>query len=600
MVLPYVVAFVVSGTLWGLLWRHRDRRAAKGFLLDVSGVVLLSAVVALKVSATDFGTKLFWWNWRFLGVSAMAVGYMLMAVEYTDNEDLVDWRVGGLLSVVVVLTQAAAWTNGRDGLLYSVTGLDGGLLVPSFGPLYWVYATVMVGCIVVGVALLVRVFHDRVGFRVQTSVLVGTIALVMGGVVLWWFRVVPLDTLAVTSTVKVVGFYVAVERLQLLETLPVARTTVFRTMEDAVFVLNDDGRVVDANPSAVALVGGRSVTGAFLDDVLDVAATADRDDTGGGDPGTAASDGGGATTDVGERDDAAAVDGGRAAGASVLGSDEVTLVVDDEERYFDVERSRFQEGVGAVAVFRDITERRKREREITVLNRIVRHDIRNEMNVLHGHAQLLEPHLDDAATADYELVMESATHVVDITDTVRELMETITSGGSMDGEPLSLPAVLDAEVAKARSNFPAATFHVADVPSVLVHGNDLLSSVFTNLLNNAVVHNDGDDPEVWVSVDVDGDVVRVTVAEDGPGVPPDQRDAVFGRGAKGLASEGTGVGLYLVDTLVSAVDGDVRIRDAPQGGAAFVVTLQVVGGTEAGAGDAVSDDSAGGSGSGDG
>ncbi|WP_440990590.1 histidine kinase N-terminal 7TM domain-containing protein [Haloarchaeobius baliensis] len=543
---PYVVAFVLTAGLWGLLWRHRERRAAKGFLLDVTGVVLLSAVVALKVTATDPATKLFWWNWRFLPVSFMSIGYMLMAVEYTDNEHLVTRRVVAGLVAVVALVQVAVWTNGADGPFYTAGGLQNGLLVPSFGPLYWVYATIMVGFLVIGVGLLLGLFRTRSGFALQTGVLVGTITLVMGGVVLWWLRVVPLDTLALTSAVKVLGFYIAVERLQLLDTLPVARTTVLQNMDEAVFVLTDTGHVVDVNPAARELVGGRSVTHEIIDDVLDV-----------------------------ELVDAIVAAGSGADGERIADR-EVTLECEDETRYYDLKLSRFPDGTGAVAVFHDITERRNREQEITILNRIVRHDIRNEMNVLHGRGQLLEPHVEPEGADDYRLVMESAEHVIEITETVRELMETITNDGSLTLKPVALDNALATEVEKARSNFPHAAFQLAEVPSVRVAGNEMLTSVFTNLLNNAVVHNDSSEPGVWVDCTVEDGVARVRIADDGPGVPRGQREEIFGRGEKGLESEGTGVGLYLVDTLTDAFGGDVWVEESERGGAAFVVALQLV------------------------
>jgi len=543
---PYVAAFVLTAGLWVLLWRHRERRAAKGFLLDVTGVVLLSAVVALKVSATDPATKLFWWNWRFLGVSCMAIGYMLMAVQYTDNEHVLTRRVVAGLVAVVAAVQVVVWTNGTDGPLYAAGELQNGLLVPAFGPLYWVYATFMVGCIVVGVGLLLGLFRSRRGFALQTGVLVGTITLVMGGVVLWWLRVVPLDTLALTSAVKVLGFYLAVERLQLLDTLPVARATVFNNMEEAVFVLTDTGDIVDVNPTAEELVGGRRVIHESIDDVLGVA--------------------------VGD----ALVGAESGADGEPIADREVTLERDGERHHYDLKLSRFPDGMGAVAVFHDITGRRNREQEITILNRIVRHDIRNEMNVLHGRGQLLEPHVAPAGEDDYQLVMESAEHVIEITETVRELMETITSDGTLTLKPIALGHVLTTEVEKARSNFPHASFHLGDVPSVHVDGNEMLTAVFTNLLNNAVVHNDDAEPDVWVDCTVADGVARISIADDGPGVPPGQREEIFGRGEKGLESEGTGVGLYLVDTLTDEFGGDVWVEDAEQGGAVFVVELQLV------------------------
>jgi len=559
---PYLAALVVTVALWGRLWRHRGRRAAQGFLLDVTGVVLLAAVVALKLSATDLGTKTFWWNWRFLAVSCMAIGYMVMAIQYTDNEHLLTRPVVGGLVAFVAATQVAVWTNDVHGLFYTAGTLqDGvvvpllgtydGLLVPAFGPLYWAYAAPLVGCIAVGVTLLVGRFRAQAGVRTQTAVLVGTIALVMVGTVLWWLRIVPLDTLALTSAVKVVGFYLAVDRLQLLDRLPVAQATVLRNMQDAVLVVDGTGRVVEVNPAAERLFSDRTVLDERLGAVLGVEGLPAIDGTGGGE--------------------------------ETIASREITLDRDGETGYYDMTLSRFPDGTGAVAVLHDITERRNREQEITILNRIVRHDIRNEMNVLHGRGRLLEAHLDDAAEADYRLVMESAQHVIEITDTVRELMESITAGGSMTVEPVGLAAMLRSEVAKARSNFPEATITVDGCPDVSVRANEMLSSVFTNLLNNAVIHNPSPEPSVWVDATVDGDVVKIAVADDGEGVPPDQREEIFGRGAKGLESEGTGVGLYLVDTLVSEYGGDVWVEDADQGGAAFVVELRLAGTATGGA-----------------
>ncbi|ESP89966.1 signal-transducing histidine kinase [Candidatus Halobonum tyrrellensis G22] len=107
--------------------------------------------------------------------------------------------------------------------------------------------------------------------------------------------------------------------------------------------------------------------------------------------------------------------------------------------------------------------------------------------------------------------------------------------------------------------------------------NGMLGSVFRNLLNNAVQHNDADDPLVVVDVGLDGDRVTVRVADNGPGVPDDRKMEVFGKNEKGIDSSGTGVGLYLVHTLVSEYGGSVRIEDNDPRGAVFVVRLRRAG-----------------------
>jgi signal transduction histidine kinase len=69
--------------------------------------------------------------------------------------------------------------------------------------------------------------------------------------------------------------------------------------------------------------------------------------------------------------------------------------------------------------------------------------------------------------------------------------------------------------------------------------------------------------------------VTVRIADNGPGVPDERKESVFGKGEKGLESDGTGIGTYLVKTLVSRYSGTVWVEDNEPGGAVFVVTLPI-------------------------
>jgi len=118
----------------------------------------------------------------------------------------------------------------------------------------------------------------------------------------------------------------------------------------------------------------------------------------------------------------------------------------------------------------------------------------------------------------------------------------------------------------------------------------MLGSVFRNLLKNAVQHNDKPVPTVAVSSDTADGSIRIRVADNGPGISDAAKEDIFGKGEKGLDSEGTGIGLYLVKSLVDSYGGDVWIEDrneggivdaetptaAPSEGAVFVVELPTV------------------------
>jgi signal transduction histidine kinase len=140
-----------------------------------------------------------------------------------------------------------------------------------------------------------------------------------------------------------------------------------------------------------------------------------------------------------------------------------------------------------------------------------------------------------------------------------------------ENEPVGLRSVLEDEVADLRKRYPDAEVSVPSaVPAVSVRANDMLASVFRNLLTNAIQHNDKDVPEVTVTVTEREDRVIVGVAGNGPGISDTQKETVFGEGQKGLDSRGTGLGLHLVEQY----GGDVRIEDNDPTGAIFVVDLR--------------------------
>ncbi|MFC7082392.1 hybrid sensor histidine kinase/response regulator [Halorussus caseinilyticus] len=234
-----------------------------------------------------------------------------------------------------------------------------------------------------------------------------------------------------------------------------------------------------------------------------------------------------------------------------------------------------------VRTMRYAMERKKNERELArrneqlaILNQILEHDIRNDMNVVRGTAELLRERVGDDHVEFVDRMLENSQHVVELTETVSTLLETITGEQDPDLEPVDAGRMLEAELRKARTSHDCATFVVdGGIPEVTVRANSMLSSVFSNLLNNAVQHNDTDDPHVEVGVEVGDGAATIRIADDGPGIPSERREAVFGRGEQGIDSEGTGIGLYLVDTLVSQYGGSVRVEDNDPRGAVFVVEL---------------------------
>jgi len=229
---------------------------------------------------------------------------------------------------------------------------------------------------------------------------------------------------------------------------------------------------------------------------------------------------------------------------------------------------------------RDITDLKSYERQLeaqrdnlNILNQIVRHDIRNSLNIVVGYAEFLEDHVDEEGAEYLEPVLNAAREAIDITTSAREVTELLLQAEA-ERTRTNLQHVLQHRIDDLQSSDHNALVRTEGALSdATVLADDMLGSVFRNLLQNAILHNDADVPEVRLSTTELADRVRVTVADNGPGIPDDRKDGIFHEGARGIDSDGTGLGLYLVQTLVDRYDGDVWAEDNEHGGATFVVEL---------------------------
>jgi PAS domain S-box-containing protein len=236
---------------------------------------------------------------------------------------------------------------------------------------------------------------------------------------------------------------------------------------------------------------------------------------------------------------------------------------------------------GFVVNSRDVSERKARERELETrteeleaLTRLIRHDIRNDMNVVMAWARRLEDHVDAEGQEPLRKLLVSGENVLELTEIAREFVQTLTADRETHLEPVPLRSVLETAVQLQRSSYPLASIRLEGaVPDVAVQANEMLQSVFRNVLNNAVKHTDRDDPQVEVGVAVEGDDAVVRIADNGPGIPDERKETVFGKGEKGLDSEGTGIGLYLVDSLLEQYGGEVWIEDNDPAGTVVVLAL---------------------------
>lgn len=265
---------------------------------------------------------------------------------------------------------------------------------------------------------------------------------------------------------------------------------------------------------------------------------------------------------------------------------------------FETTRLPFEEENGdqqLIAVAVDITELKRVEREVAEANdelvrrkeelemrysqleffdSLMRHDVLNALTVIRSAGEFIRDGATDEQTEqDARTIVEWSDDVVLLVRRVREVIEVL-SGGIPELTPIDVRPVLEDETSRLAGAYPAASITVRSEADAVVEADDLLGEVVGNVVTNALVHNDTPEPVVDVSVEPDGEVVRIVVADNGPGITDDRKQSVFRRGeTTHVKRSGAGFGLFFVDTMISAYGGRVTLEDNDPRGARFVIEL---------------------------
>lgn len=221
---------------------------------------------------------------------------------------------------------------------------------------------------------------------------------------------------------------------------------------------------------------------------------------------------------------------------------------------------------------RDVTERRRTEQLVRLLNRVLRHNLRNKMTALNGWADMLR-HGEAATPRDVGARIDQVTdEILGLTEHARELERYASD--ERDPRRLDPAEILSRVVATHRDASPAAAIDVAVRTDRGICAGPELERALSELLENAIKHNPADEPTVTVTVRDDGEWIEVTVVDDGPGIEA-MESAVISAGDETPLRHGSGLGLWLINWIVSRYGGSFRI-DPHESGTTATIRLPAI------------------------
>ncbi|QZX99206.1 PAS domain S-box protein [Halobaculum rubrum] len=244
---------------------------------------------------------------------------------------------------------------------------------------------------------------------------------------------------------------------------------------------------------------------------------------------------------------------------------------------------------GFVAVQTDITDRIERSQQIAVLDRVLRHNLRNDMNIVLGHAEKLSQRLEGDLAGSAETIASTGRGLLELADKERMVVEHLSMNDETDRHEVR--PMVRSLVDELSERYPTAEF-TTDCPTDLaVNATSQLPEAIEEFIENAVEHADDPSPSVEITaapvVDSessaatavapgstdDADTVRISIADRGPGIPASVRDLVSSDYVPDSLTHTDGIGLWLASWIVTQSGGSIDFEDREAGGTVVHVTL---------------------------
>ena len=558
-----LAAFVIAASLWAV---------AHGLELAVPGVVLMERLLQVQLTLSV----------------VVPVAWLVTVLEYTGHPCWLTRKRAALLLVEPAVFVTLVWSNGAHRLVWRdvavAAATETSTVVPVWGVDRWGNLDYMLVLILAGGVLLIRTLlraDDR--FQGQMLALLAAITAPTVGHAIHAFDLMPapFDPTSLGYIVAGAVLSAAMLRGQLLDVAPVTRDlgreAVFSEIDDAAIIVDRAGRIVDINAAATVFFSKKptELSGRQLASELpELAETIP--------------------------------------GAGQRAQTESRFECNGAVRYYDVWITPLFRSYGVASghlvTLRDVTTRRQREQRISVLNRLLRHNIRNEMNVVRGNADLLSDSVDPDERDRIDRIVRTVDDIVARSNKIGRVSEALENERA---RPVRLQPLLETVVDGARECYPDAALRL-DCPDVCwVYGSSALTLAFEELLDNAVEHGStspesrarqnavehgstgnqnakrsddavehgrsrdgsvvsrdgavehaGTSVTVEITVTTRSDSVVVRVSDDGPGIDDNER-AVILAGEETPLQHGSGVGLWLVKWVVRNVGGTLSFVDGP-------------------------------------
>jgi len=533
-----LLAGLISVLFLRHLWAYRTERGGRLFIGVIGCVTLWTVSYGLSLFVFDPTLRAAFELPIWVGINFSAVFFLAFALAYTGRTRAVRSRLmAGVVAVQATSTLVVA-TNPFHGLVWSeytvvpAAGVAG--VAVTNGPLL-LGIVLLTGFITTAAIVLLADAFASYGplYRYQTLAVALSPLPIFLGMVLWAFQVGPVPELNLAPLLFPLHLGLdmyAFFRRNMFELTPAARRAGDQTaIEDlgiAVVIVDDDERIINCNAAA--------------EDILN----ADKDALLG--------------HPLGEIE--AGIDLSHP-------SQRIERRQDRRLRQYAVSVSTLSDSggsqVGHTVTLQDITAERQREQRLAVLNRVLRHNLRNDLNVASGYIEIAREQAGDETEQMLETAARNVDSVLELGEKARTVERTLDRE-ELGTEAVAVGALIEEIAEDLRWEYNGTVDNRVPDELAVVTNPQLLESLFRNLLENALEHSDRNKPAVSVDVVVDGTSARFDIRDNGPGIP-DHELRVLDEGEETDLEHGSGIGLWLVKWSTATLGGELAFETGSEG-----------------------------------
>ncbi|NMC58374.1 MAG: PAS domain S-box protein [Candidatus Methanofastidiosa archaeon] len=222
---------------------------------------------------------------------------------------------------------------------------------------------------------------------------------------------------------------------------------------------------------------------------------------------------------------------------------------------------------GVIFAILNITDRKKAEERIRILNdnlkllnKILRHDISNDLAVISFSLETLDTKNEFIKNKAFSAIERS----VNLIDNMRKLEKAI--GSSENLTSVEIKEIVD----KIGKNYPDIEINVTGNCKALA--DEALIPVIDNIINNAIVHGKTD--KVDISIKEIKNSCKIKISDYGEGIPDEIKGEIFKERFGYGANRGSGLGLYIAKKTIERYEGEISVEDTKPRGATFLITLR--------------------------